>query len=333
MTQADSKVLPSPPSLVKTLLAGFDVISNHIELILFCIALDGILWLGPQIRLSILIQSVIDWISRNPDLQAPEMAGLMESNREALSLIAERLNLLTILRTFPVGISSLMIGRTPLENPFGVAAVWQVTSSLFAIVLFILLVLLGIYLGTLYFSAVSQAALQEKIKWLDLFKHSPGHYMQVVMLSFLWLGVLFAASIPLGCVLPIAFLSGSGIANFILVGYGILLIWVLLPLIFAPHGIFVNHSSMWESVLNSMRMTRYTLPSTGLFILAIILLSQGMDILWNFSENASWLTAIGLIGHAFVTTSLLAASFIYYRDANNWLQRMLQITKLSSMKA
>jgi hypothetical protein len=29
---------------------------------------------------------------------------------------------------------------------------------------------------------------------------------------------------------------------------------------------------------------------------------------------------IGIAGHAFITTALLAASFAYYRDMNVWLQ-------------
>jgi hypothetical protein len=29
---------------------------------------------------------------------------------------------------------------------------------------------------------------------------------------------------------------------------------------------------------------------------------------------------VGIFGHAFVTTALLAASFIYYRDMNAWLE-------------
>jgi hypothetical protein len=40
---------------------------------------------------------------------------------------------------------------------------------------------------------------------------------------------------------------------------------------------------------------------------------------------------LGIFGHAFITTALLAASFIYYRDMNAWLETLLE--KLKSKKS
>lgn len=36
---------------------------------------------------------------------------------------------------------------------------------------------------------------------------------------------------------------------------------------------------------------------------------------------------VGILGHAFVTTALLAASFIYYRDMSVWLHALLKKLK------
>jgi hypothetical protein len=36
------------------------------------------------------------------------------------------------------------------------------------------------------------------------------------------------------------------------------------------------------------------------------------------------MTLIGIGGHAFITTGLLAASFIYYRDMSAWLQTVFE---------
>ena len=64
------------------------------------------------------------------------------------------------------------------------------------------------------------------------------------------------------------------------------------------------------------------LPSTGLFILSILLIAQGMDIVWRFPDASSWLTLVGIFGHAFVSTGLLAASFFYYKDAVQWISEL-----------
>jgi len=33
---------------------------------------------------------------------------------------------------------------------------------------------------------------------------------------------------------------------------------------------------------------------------------------------------VGIVGHAFISTTLLAASFVYYRDMSNWLQNVYE---------
>jgi hypothetical protein len=35
------------------------------------------------------------------------------------------------------------------------------------------------------------------------------------------------------------------------------------------------------------------------------------------------MTLFGIFGHAFISTALLAASFIYYRDLNDWVEAIL----------
>jgi hypothetical protein len=102
------------------------------------------------------------------------------------------------------------------------------------------------------------------------------------------------------------------------------MIWVLLPLLFSPHGLFVARNTMWTSIKKSARLTRWTLPTTALLFLTIFILSEGLRLLWNVPSVTSWWSFVGIVGHAFMTTSLLAASFVYYRDADRWLRGMLQ---------
>jgi hypothetical protein len=33
---------------------------------------------------------------------------------------------------------------------------------------------------------------------------------------------------------------------------------------------------------------------------------------------------VGIFGHAFISTTLLAASFVYYRDMSDWLQNVYE---------
>ncbi len=54
--QVDSQV--TFPSLMKSLTAGFDAISNHVWLVLFTLVLDELLWFGPRLRIASLFEEI-----------------------------------------------------------------------------------------------------------------------------------------------------------------------------------------------------------------------------------------------------------------------------------
>jgi len=61
-----------------------------------------------------------------------------------------------------------------------------------------------------------------------------------------------------------------------------------------------------------------------------------LSYLWQVPASDSWLMLVGIAGHAFISTALLSASFVYYRDMNKWLQdvyeKFLQMSNRSTMK-
>jgi hypothetical protein len=77
-------------------------------------------------------------------------------------------------------------------------------------------------------------------------------------------------------------------------------------------------------MITSLQMTRFTLPTSSMFVLTVFLLSFGLNFLWSIPPQDSWITLLGIFGHSFVTTALLAGSFIYYRDMNSWLQAAIE---------
>jgi len=71
-------------------------------------------------------------------------------------------------------------------------------------------------------------------------------------------------------------------------------------------------------------MARFTLPTSSLFVISVVLLTISLNYLWSVPPDDSWMLLVGIAGHAFITTALLAASFVYYRDMNTWLQTVLE---------
>lgn len=330
MNTTEKQVLPAPPSLITALMAGFDVITNHIELILFPLVFDLFLWMGPRLRLVTLIEGFIEDFINLSGVETAETTSLILLSESIWTSIAERLNLFSLLRSYPVGIPSLMASRQPLAAPFGGTPSWDITSLWVVLGMIVFFTLLGLFIGTLYFLLVSRASITGELNWREAFQSWPGASLQVFYLEIFWLVILIGVSILGSCIVTFISLSGLAIGQLGILLLGGFALWLLFPLLFSAHGIFVNQDKMWASVRTSVRLTRLTLPRTALFILGIILISEGLDLLWSIPEESSWLSAIGIAGHALVTTSLLAASFVYYYDAYRWVHWLLNKAKLSS---
>ena len=319
MNSTNLQILPAPPSLMKSLMAGFDAISNHIGLILFSVALDAILWFSPPIRFSLLLQTIVEQAA---------VAGVSSTEMlDQIDTIIENLNLLSVLRTIPVGVPSLMAGRSPISNPLYHLTGWQAPSFLMVLSLWFVLVLVGMVVGTIYFSMVAQVVLTGKVVWRQVLVQWPWMSFQIFLLSLFWFALASSILFPFVCILSVVFSGLMGTEQFLIFGlmiFGLLLVWLMMPLVFSPHGIFMYQDNMWISIKKGSRLVRFTLPTTALLLLIFIILSEGLRLLWNVPADDSWLMLVGITGHAFVTSGILAASFVYYRDAQIWIQKRSQ---------
>ena len=330
MKTAQAQAVLAPPSLLGSLRAGFDATTNHLSLLLIPVVLDLFLWLGPHLQLKRLIEGMLSGISRQPGFANPETADLLQFSAQYWSLLAERLNLFSAFRAYPVGIPSLMIVSQPVTTPFGSPISWQISSLGMSIGLWLVLFLTGLIIGTLYFSLVSQVILTGKPSLRESLSHIPWASFEIFKLSLYFIGFVILLTLPLSCLASLLVMTGLPMGQLSLILFFALAAWMFLPFLFSPHGIFILQIPARASIQESFRLTRATLPKTVFFFLLLVAIDEGLSILWLVPQGHSWLTVIGVLGHAFVVTGLVAASFVYYRDANRWLQRILQQAQLSS---
>jgi hypothetical protein len=305
--------LPPPPRLLASLMAGFDSVANHISVILPPVLLDLFLWLGPHLRLKEFLQPLID--------RLPSLASAFPSNFPDLATvqttwtgIANQFNLFVILRTFPVGTTSLLSFEMSVQNPLGGSVSLDAGSFIGILGWAIILVFLGWIIGALYYYWVSKVALKPEVRslWKAL--------KQAVYLSLIWMGLLFFFGVPALLVVSVLTAISPVLGQVVLFAGALILVWLLMPIFFSVHGIFTLQLDALRAIMNSLHMVRFTLPNTGLFLLMFVVLNQGLNFLWNTPAQDSWWTLVGITGHAFVSTALLAASFVYYRDINAWLK-------------
>jgi hypothetical protein len=320
--------LPESPKVLQSIRSGFDSITKHLSLLLFPIGLDLVLWFAPHLRIKSQIENLILEMDQVSTVLSPDFNEMIEASNEVWMMAAERINLFLSLRSFPVGIFSLFLSILPIRNPLGTPILHDIPLFSSAIIISLGLFLVGLALGGLYFSSVRQAALFDEVKWRVVLQEWPRIGFQSFLLSIFWF-FLFASLMLLGtCVATGITLISVSLAQMVLVLFGIATFWLIFPLFFSPHGIFSRHLTAWKSMIQSIRLTNMTFFKTGLFILLAVLVNQGLNMIWQVPPEDSWLMMISIIGHAFVTTGMLAASFVYYQEMTRWVEEIMQIGKI-----
>lgn len=318
--------LPEPPNVIKSIRNGFDAITKHLILLLFPVGLDLVLWFGPHLQIKSLIEGLIVEMNNVSELMPADFGEVMEAGQEIWIVGAERINLLIGLRSLPVGIFSLFTGILPVENPLGTPMFWDVTSLSAAVLIVLFVFLIGLMLGGLYFSAVRQAALYDELKWRGIFQDWPRVSLQSGILSLIWI-IFFLAILVVGsCAATGITIFSVSLGQMVIILFGVISFWLIFPLIFSPHGIYSKGQKAWKSLLSSIRLTNLTFLKTSLFIMLVLLLNQGLNMLWQVPPENSWLMLISVIGHAFVTTGMLSASFVYYQDMNRWSEEIQSLS-------
>ena len=321
-----TETLPPPPGVVGSLRAGFDAIASNLSVILLPLALDVFLWLGPRLRVDRLFRPVFEEMSRYASfsgLSSTDLNVLQKNISQFLSML-QQYNLLTALRTFPIGVFSLLSGKISTHTPLGSSPVIQVDSVFTLLGWVVLLTLAGWVSGALFFRWVSLVVVDPSQTVQFHFSKS---IIQTIFLSVLYIILAMMIGIPLVLVIALVVAASPLLAQGLLLVLGLLSMWLIVPAFFTPHGIFMHQKNAITSISASLRMARFTLPNSSLFVLIILLLAYGLNFLWNIPSSDSWMTLVGIAGHAFITTSLLAASFIYYRDMQVWLQTVLDRLK------
>ena len=325
-----SQEFPAQPRLIPAMVAGFDAIANHILLISFPILLDLLIWLAPHLRLKNLIENFLTGLPLLVGEEATEFSTMVETGKEVWLQLAEQINLMVALRSYPVGIPSLMSATLPIETPLGLPKMLDLPSFGFAFIVFLAFIVIGLVIGSFFYLLVSQTALLGEIRLSVVFSEWPRTSVQVFLLAIIWVGLFFVVSIPASCLVSVTTLIGFSLGQLTILLYGGFLIWLIFPLLFSAHGIFVDRINVLASIRAGVRMTNATLSTTVLFVVSAFVLTQGLNLLWAIPPADSWLTLVGIAGHAFVVTGLLAASFVYYQDAHRWINRVDQQIQLSA---
>ncbi len=310
-----------------SLTAGFETVNAQLGLILLPLALDLLLWLGPHVSAQPrqLLEDTLRWLggSLSP-ADAEIFQALVDSLQQSLASQTEPINLLAALSTTPLGVPALLAAQRPNVTPWGAAPTWLVESYLAYLVLFGALTLIGLLLGALYFGGVAQQVRDARIDLGLLLRQVWGDWARITALALLAVLATFLVGAPT-TVMALTLGAFSPLLRDLVGLLGAtLVLWVMLFGAFALPGIVLQRRGLLGAVWDSVRLAQASLPqTTGLFV-AVTLVNLGLGFVWSLPRADSWWLLIGLAGHALVSTALIAATFVFYKDRYRWWVEMQQ---------
>ena len=298
----------SQRGVLATLAAGFEVTTAHWWLALLPAILDAFYWLGPRLSSRPLLLRLAGF------LRQEEMMAEIASE---LADVAAQTNLFTSLSVPLIGVPGLLSGFVaPEETPLA-PAVFEIGNTFSWFLLLVGLSAAGLMLATVYYGLVAESvragtgrpmAVGRFLRWL------PAYVLRVFLLAAALLFAALAIYVPLSLGATAVALLSPAIASLVLMFGMVAILWLFFYLIFSLHGVLLNDRPVFWALLESLRLVQRNGLQVLLLLVLVIGIRQGLGWLWLWAGTGNWLTLASIVGHAFVTTGLITATFIFYGE-------------------
>jgi hypothetical protein len=303
----------SPPGVLATVGAGFDATAKHLWLVSIPVLLDFFFWLGPRLGFGSLVERLVSFWRDQAVTGGLDVDLLLE--------LAPRTNLLTTLSIPAIGVPAFVVGVVPENTPIPVRF-YEIDSLWLWAVLLITLSMIGLMLSALYLGMISlvvrrkgvEAGVNPHYELGRFFARTGWNWLQMLIILVLVFALLVVTFIPLILLSSLLSLWSAPLATLVLFVGPMVVLWSLFYLSFVPHGLILNERPMTSATIESFKLIQRNLvPVLGLLVV-IMAVNRLMDWLLLLAEDGGWFTAVSILGHGFVSTSLVTASFIFYRD-------------------
>ncbi len=311
---SSSRIEPPTPALrvIPSMSRGFETVAEKLVLVLPPLLLDLFLWLGPRLSVAGVAEGLVQsWTAmlRSAD---PEVVLTM---RQDMDEFFSHLNVFSALSTAPLGVPSLMGATAPDALPDSISpGVWVLDSAWEWFGATLLLWVLGLGLGALYFGMIAHQVRDGRLRLRALLAELPGYWGGMVGLALSGALAVFAITLPFACISGVLGTFGLSLGILALMaGIGIGM-WSLIFLIFTVHAMMLNGRGLLDAMRESINIVKLNTPATFSLIFLAVVINQGLSYLWGLPEPDSWVRLVGLAGHAFISTGVIASTFVFYQD-------------------
>jgi hypothetical protein len=302
--------ISKPIGVIKSVAAGFDKIAAQPLLLIPPILLDLFLWFGPRLTIPTIFEELSKFIIAPTGMEE----AIVEQIRSSFIELGARVNLFSVMSSFPLGISTLMAGRRPITSPVGDGSVIQLTNPLVMFMSLVVILAIGQGIGAQFHRWIARQTAPGE-EQIDQWKASVKAILLAVVVFSLAFLILFGFSLVAVLASLLLPLFGFMVA---FLGFSFIL-WAFIYLIFTPHGIILNRLGIVRAMMESTTLVRWNiLPVVGYLGLAYGI-TYLTNLVWVLPDEGSWFSILAVVGHAFVSATLLAGSYAFYQDRRSWL--------------
>lgn len=316
LSQSINSLTP-PVGVLGSISKGFEMAARKPWLLSLPLFIDLFLWIGPRID----SQPAIERLDAFMQSMAEE-SGI--SGSQALAELQVRYPLVYFL-------PSLLSGKPAKSLPFAyeppVLTIQEPAELLW-------LPLVGTGVGLLiasFFAIVVGREFRADADDLgSQIRHLPSILLQF---GALWGLLLLAAGIllmPLFTLFAVAMLINQALAVAMLVIILMAMLFASIFIVFTAHGILLNDQAVLASLWDGLRIMQWNASPTINLCFFIVLIYLVTGWVWQLADYGTWMGPIAMVCYAFVTTGLLASTFVYFKDRHRyWLQlRKILVTEM-----
>lgn len=307
-------VLPSrkQPKILQAFKVSFETLSRHIYLLIPPILVDLFFLFGTRLLISDEIQNWLNAVTLPSTVSPDVVKSWTDLSGQFLELVSN-FSLTGFLRSYPIGIPSLLAFRGLAENPTGLFSTIQVQNPGQIFFLILLFSILGFVFGALFLIWIGTTVQDRSLKQgLQDLHRKIANLCLIPILSIAGFLVIFIPAVMIIAVVANLMPILGSIGYFIL---SLILISTLTPYFFTPHEIILFNRTFKMATKESRNTVRPTNAKTSIFLLLLFLFTYATNLLWQIAKDDSWIMLVSILGHALVTTLMFVASFHYYIDA------------------
>jgi hypothetical protein len=304
--------------LIDTLSVGFDRITKRLWLILVPVLVDIGIWIGPKLSVAKLSQELLALLPSMAEFGAQQQQSLQLA-RDWLIAAGTEANLLYLLSMRILGLPSLTATFVPEARLLGIGErVIEIHTWMALVGLALVLTLLSLLLGCFSLAWLAQEARDEETDIPYVLQVTVRSWIRLTVL--LLLGLLAGATLLIGVSLVYSILAvlSPQLATLLFSAMAIGLLWlsvyVGIVFFFTPRAMILDNEGIVRSLWSSINVIHRNIVPVVVFVLLVNVIQAGLMYIWRLLAVNTIGTLAGILGNAYVSTGLVMASLVFYRD-------------------